>query len=77
MKILEKKMELPARDIKVERAHSTKPRAIVVKFLNYKDRERVLKSQRSLAGSRIIVREDFSDRTAGVWLRVSPRMATF
>lgn len=71
MKILEDKMpELSVRDIKVERAHrvgarkSSKPRAIVVKFLNYKDRERVLKSRRNLAGSRIFIREDFSDRTA-------------
>ena len=70
MKTLEEKMELPARDIKVEITHrvgsrkSSKPRAIVVKLLNYKDRERVLKSRRNLAGSTIFVRKDFSDGIA-------------
>lgn len=53
-KILKDKMNLPVDDIKIERANRVgtrrpgKARAIVVKFLNYKDRERVFKQCRSL-----------------------------
>ena len=80
MKIMEEQLQLPVRDIKVERAHrvgvrkTTKPRAIVVKFLNYKDRERVMKSRRNLKGSRIFIREGFSDRIAERRKQLIPEM---
>ena len=57
--IIEKTMDL--RDITIDRAHRigkarSQARPIVVKFLNYKDREQVLKSGKCLKGTPINVR---------------------
>ena len=80
LKILNDKMELPG-DIKIERAHRVgtrrqagKPRSIVVKFLSYKDRERVMKERRKLKGTRVFVREDYSDRIAETRRQLYPDM---
>ena len=63
--IIEKTMDL--RDITIDRAHRigkarSQARPIVVKFLNYKDREQVLKSGKCLKGTPINVREDLSTK---------------
>ena len=80
LKILNDKMELPG-DIKIKRAHRVgtrrqagNPRSIVVKFLSYKDRERVMKERRKLKGTRVFVREDYSDRVAETRRQLYPDM---
>ena len=78
--ILKDKMNLPVDEIKIERAHRVgarrpgKARAIVVKFLNYKYRERVFKQRRSLKGTRVFVREDYTDRMAEKRKELIPEM---
>ena len=78
--IISDKLELDSDDIPIERAHRVgarkdrKPRTIVVKFLRYKDREKVLKSRRKLKGSKVVIREDFSDRVAEKRKQLIPKM---
>ena len=58
-------------EIKIERAHCAgpedhkrmKPRAIVLKLLNYKDKEKVLHQAIQLKGSGIYINEDFAKET--------------
>ena len=56
-------------DIVIERAHrvgqrqrSQRPRMIIARFLNFKDKEKVLQARKRLAGTNIYINEDFSDR---------------
>ena len=70
-RIISEQLGLNAENILIERAHRVgkkketgKPRTIVAKFLSFKDREKILKSRKQLKGTRITVREDFSDRVA-------------
>ena len=56
-------------DFVVERANrvgrpssDSKPRKIVARFLNYKDREAVFKAKKKLHGTNTFVNEDYSDR---------------
>ena len=64
--ILEETMELD--DFTIERAHRVgkkkqqRQRPIVVKFLNYKDREDVLRNGKKLKGTTVYVREDLSTK---------------
>lgn len=66
LKILKDNMQLEA--LPIERAHRVgrpkpqKNRAVVVKFLNFKDRETVLRSGKKLRGTSIFVREDLSEK---------------
>lgn len=46
----------------------------MAKFLNYKDREKILKSRRMLKGTRISIREDYSDRVAEKRSELIPKM---
>ena len=52
----------------IERAHRIgkkrpdKPRPVVVKFLNHKDRQKVLSCGKNLKGSNVFVRDDVSER---------------
>ena len=63
---------MESKDITIERAHRTaskikgKKRAIIVKFLNYKDKDAVLNQyrQKQLWKDNIYVNEDYSERTA-------------
>ena len=69
---IEKKLEMESKDITIERAHRTgskindKKRAIIVKFLNYKDKDAVLNQyrQKQLWKDNIYINEDYSERTA-------------
>lgn len=66
--LLKESLELDEKNIIIERAHRTgkskngKPKQIVAKLLNYKDKETILKSSRKLKGSGIYINEDFSAR---------------
>ena len=61
-------LKLDTRDMAIERAHrvgkpdtnSTKPRPIVVKFLNHKDRANILENAKKLKNTGIFINEDFS-----------------
>ena len=69
---LEENLEMESKDITTERAYRTgskingKKRAIIVKFLNYKDKDAVLNQyrQKQLCKDNICVNEDYSVRTA-------------
>ena len=69
---IERNLEMKSKDITIERAHRTgfkingKKRAIIVKFLNYKDKDAVLNQyrQKQLWKDNIYVNEDYSERTA-------------
>ena len=63
---------MESKDITIERAHRTgskingKKRPIIVKFLNYKDKDAVLNQyrQKPLCQDNIYINEDYSERTA-------------
>ena len=69
---IERNLEMESKDITIERAHrigskiNGKKRAIIVKFLNYKDKDAVLNQyrQKQLWKDNIYVNEDYSERTA-------------
>jgi len=68
-------------EVQIERAHRVgrkrddgKPRPIVAKFLNYKDREKVLKARKKLKGSKIVIREDVSERVKAKQKELIPKM---
>ena len=69
---IERNLEMERKDITIERAHRTgskingKKRAIIVKFLNYKDKDAILNQyrQKQLWKDNIYVNEDYSERTA-------------
>ena len=69
---IEENLEMESKEITIERAHRTgskingKKRAIIVKFLNYKDKDAVLNQyrQKQLWKDNIYVNEDYSERTA-------------
>ena len=69
---IETNLEMGSKYITIERAHRTgfkingKKRAIIVKFLNYKDKDAVLNQyrQKQLWKDNIYVNEDYSERTA-------------
>ena len=61
-------LDLDAKDMVIERAHRTgkrlpgKPRQVVAKFLNYKDRESMIHASKQLKGTGIYINEDLSTR---------------
>ena len=64
-----------------ERAHrvgrprsDSKPRKIVARFLNYKDRETVFKAKKKLHGTNMFVNEDYSDRVIKKRTEVMPKI---
>ena len=69
-------------DMIIERAHrvgkkkstAEKPRPIVAKFLNFKDRDMVIKERRKLKGTKHVIREDFSDRVLEKRKSLLPKM---
>ncbi|XP_012564983.2 uncharacterized protein LOC105849198 [Hydra vulgaris] len=67
LKLFEETLGL--KDIKIERAHRTgsrdnkKVRSIVLKLLNYKDKENILKNSRKLKGEIIYINEDYCAET--------------
>ena len=71
-KFIERNLEMESNDITIERAHRAgckingKKRAIIVKFLNYKDKDAILNQyrQKQLWKDNIYVNEDYSERTA-------------
>lgn len=79
-KVLKDQLKLDDEDIIIERAHRVgkrkpgKCRSIVAKFLSYKDREQVFKSKRKLKGTKITVREDFSDKVNKKRQELLPKM---
>jgi len=78
--LINDKLELNADEIQIERAHRVgkpkghKSRTIIAKFLNYKDREQILKSRRQLKGTSITIREDYSDLVAEKRKNLVPQM---
>ena len=67
--LLQSKLNINAEAIEIERAHRTgrrsgtgRPRHIVVKLLRYKDKEKIMRSSKSLKGSGVFINEDFSSR---------------
>lgn len=69
-------------DIVIKRAHrvgrrssaESKPRKIVARFLNYKDRESVLKAKKKLRGTNVFVNEDYSDRVIKKRMDLMPEL---
>ncbi|XP_065654919.1 uncharacterized protein LOC136081523 [Hydra vulgaris] len=67
LKLFEETLGL--KDIKIERAHRTgsrdnkKIRSIVLKLLNYKDKENILKNSQKLKGENIYINEDYCAET--------------
>ena len=78
--VITNKLQLDGDQITIERAHRTgkkkpgKPRTIVAKFLSFKDREMILKSKRNLKGSRVSIREDFSERVNAKRKELLPKL---
>ena len=70
--IIKRNLEMQRKDITIDRAHRTgskinsKKRAIIVKFLNYKENDAVLNQyrQKQLWKDNIYVNEDYSEGTA-------------
>ena len=66
-KLLYEKLKL--NNVVIERAHrmgkldKEKPRTVIFKLLNYKDKERILKQSKLLKNTGIYINEDFSDET--------------
>nr|XP_047135726.1 autophagy-related protein 11-like [Hydra vulgaris] len=64
LSIFENKLNVS--DVVIERAHRTgktgqsKPRSIVIKLLNYKDKVNILKNSKKLKGTGIFINEDYS-----------------
>ena len=68
-------------DFVIERAHrvgrprsDSKPRKIVARFLNYKDREAVFKAKKKLHGTNMFVNEDYSDRVIKTRKQLMPKL---
>ena len=69
---IERNLEIESKDMTIERAHRTgsktngKKKAIIAKFLNYKDKSAVLNQyrQKQFWKDNIYVNEDYSERTA-------------
>ena len=68
-------------DFVIERAHGvgrprsdSKPRKIVTRFLNYKDREAVFKATKKLHGTNMFVNEDYSDHVIKKRTEVMPKL---
>ena len=68
-------------DFVIERAHrvgrprsDSKPRKIVARFLNYKDREAVFKAKKKLHGTNMFVNEDYSDRVIKKRTELMPKL---
>ncbi|KAG5861285.1 hypothetical protein JTB14_025502 [Gonioctena quinquepunctata] len=45
-----------------EERNQTKPSAILIRFLNYKDRQKVMENRRQLKGSGVVIREHLSKK---------------
>ena len=68
-------------DFVIERAHrvgrprsDSKPRKIVARFLNYKDRGAVFKTKKKLHGTNMFVNEDYSDRVIKKRTELMPKL---
>lgn len=67
--IISKNLGLDSESIVIERAHRVgkkeekKGRCIVAKFLNYEDKEMILKNTNKLKGTGVYINEDYSDET--------------
>ena len=68
-------------DLVKERAHrvggtrcDSKPRKIVARFLNYKDREAVFKAKKKLHGTNMFVNEDYSNRVIKRRTELMPKL---
>ena len=68
-------------DLVIERAHrvgrprsDSKPRKIVARFLNYKDRETIFKAKKKLHGKNMFVNEDYSDRVIKKRTELMPKL---
>ena len=75
---------LQVKDVMIERAHRSgkvakgeKPRTIVLKLLNYKDKEKILKQAKKLKGTDVFINEDYSRETVEIrkrlWQEVKAR----
>ena len=78
--LLANTMNISTDEYTIERAHRVgrkvdgKSRPIVAKFNNYKIKEQVLKNKKSLAGTNIYVREDFSEKVLAKRKDLLPKM---
>ncbi|XP_065683257.1 uncharacterized protein LOC136096051 [Hydra vulgaris] len=78
LNIFEEKLNL--KGIVIERAHRSgkieagRPRSIVMKLLNYKDKVQVLKSASKLKGSGIYINEDYPLETASIRKKLFEQM---
>lgn len=67
-KLAKEKLEIPD-NLEVERAHrigtraANKPRTIIVKFLRFQDRQKILRASSKLKGSNIFVNEDLCEES--------------
>lgn len=67
--LIKTKLELDADTMVIERAHrvgkreTDRPRVIVARFLNWKDKEQVMKNAKKLKSSGIFINEDYSTET--------------
>ena len=75
------KLNIQTDEYTIERAHRVgkqdttgKPRSIVAKFNNYKLKESVMKNKKSLKGTNIYVREDFSQKVLAKRKELLPQM---
>lgn len=77
--------QLKINNVVIERAHrigtrsnlkdtKDKPRTIVLKLLNYKDKENILKNAKMLKGKGIYINEDFSEHTNQIRRSLMERM---
>ena len=67
-------------DVPIERVHrlgnfnSNRSRPIIVRFLNYSDRERVWRNKKLLRGSKFFLEEDFCQNTRSIRRKLLPVM---
>ena len=81
--VIQDKLGLDADNIIIERAHrigkknDKKDRIIVARFLNYKDRELILKSRFKLKETGIYINEDYSDETIKIRNDLMPQVKRY
>ena len=72
LNLLENRLQI--KDVRIERAdrifrkgkNSTKPRSIIIKLLDYKDKKLILDSAKKRKGSGVYIYEDFSAETMAI-----------
>lgn len=78
--VLNDHLEIEPDEVVIERAHRVgkkvpdKPRPIIAKFLNYKDKDKIWNNRKKFKGTNVMVREEFSERISQKRKDLIPKM---